>query len=59
MALKIDELEREVPQLEAKAYIASLAEEFTEQPFTPLDDVWERELGDLLDDMDDPPGSPA
>ena len=59
MAMKIDELDREAPQLEAKAYIASLAEEFTEQPFTPLDDVWERELGDLFDDIDDDTASPA
>jgi hypothetical protein len=24
--------------------------DFTEMPFIPLDDVWERELGDLLDE---------
>jgi len=29
-----------------------LEEEFTENPFMPLDDVWERELGDLLDDLE-------
>ena len=31
----------------------SLADEFEERPFMPLDDVWERELGDLFDNLDD------
>jgi predicted ATP-grasp superfamily ATP-dependent carboligase len=52
MDAKIDELARTMPQLKVKEYLAKLAEDFTETSFMPLDDVWERELGDLLEDMD-------
>ncbi len=47
---KIAELERKMPQLKVREYIEELAQNFTEQPFMPLDDVWERELGDLFTD---------
>lgn len=53
MAAKIDELERDVPQLKIKEYLEKVASNFTEMPFMPLSDVWERELGDLLEDLDD------
>jgi predicted ATP-grasp superfamily ATP-dependent carboligase len=53
MNSKLDELEREMPQLKIKEYLEKLAEEFTEVSFMPLDDVWERELGDLFEDMED------
>jgi predicted ATP-grasp superfamily ATP-dependent carboligase len=53
MNSKLDELEREMPQLKIKEYLEKLAEEFTEMSFMPLDDVWERELGDLFEDMED------
>lgn len=52
MDSKIDELEKEMPELKVKEYLEKLAEDFTEMSFMPLDDVWERELGDLFEDME-------
>ena len=52
MEEQMEELSRQAPQLDVHAYLQKLDEEFTENPFMPLDDVWERELGDLLDDLD-------
>lgn len=49
---KIGELEKRMPQLKIREYLEQLANEFTEMPFMPLDDVWERELGDLFQDTD-------
>lgn len=53
MDAKIDEMERKLPQLKVREYVEKLAGEFTELPFMPLGDVWERELGDLFDDMEE------
>lgn len=53
MADKLNALERRLPQLNIREYLAELASDFVEMPFIPLDDVWERELGDLFDDMGD------
>lgn len=53
MNTKIDELERRAPQAGVRAYVEGLAHAFTELPFVPLDDVWDRELGDIFKDMDD------
>jgi proteasome assembly chaperone (PAC2) family protein len=50
---KIAELERELPQLNVHEYMQELARNFTERTFMPLDDVWERELGDLFSDSND------
>lgn len=52
MEEQMEELSRQAPQLDVHAYLQKLEEEFTENPFMPLDDVWERELGDLLDDLE-------
>ena len=49
---KLDELDRKMPQLNLKAHLEAMAQDFTERPFMPLDEVWERELGDLLDDLE-------
>ena len=46
----IDELEKEMPQIKVKEYIQKVRQEFTELTFMPLDEVWERELGNLFDD---------
>jgi predicted ATP-grasp superfamily ATP-dependent carboligase len=53
MSAKIEELDKKAPQLNIREYINDLASDFTEMTFMPLDDVWERELGDLLDEIDD------
>jgi proteasome assembly chaperone (PAC2) family protein len=50
---KIEELERTLPQVNVRNYLEKLASNFTERPFMPLDDVWERELGDLFGDLED------
>lgn len=50
---KISELDAKMPQFNVKEYLTEIAKDFTETPFMPLDDVWERELGDLLQDLDD------
>jgi proteasome assembly chaperone (PAC2) family protein len=50
MDSKIDELERKMPQLKVREYLEKLARDFKETSFMPLDDVWERELGDLFKD---------
>jgi len=50
---KLDEIDTLAPQLNIKEYVARIAEEFNEQSFDPLSDVWEDELRRLLDDADD------
>jgi hypothetical protein len=49
---KIEELERSMPQIDVRGYLRKLSAGFEERAFMPLDDMWERELGDLLDDLD-------
>lgn len=50
---KIAELERNLPGLKVREYMEELARDFSERSFMPLDDVWERELGDLFSDLND------
>ncbi|MBE7552997.1 MAG: PAC2 family protein [Anaerolineales bacterium] len=52
MGKKLDTLERRHSQLNIREHLAELTSDFTEMPFIPLDDVWERELGDLFEDLD-------
>ncbi len=53
MDAKIDELDRRMPQLKVKEYMARLAEGFAEPADLPMDDLWAEELGDLLDNLGD------
>jgi hypothetical protein len=53
MDYKIDELERAMPQLKVREYVERLTRDFVEMPFMPLGEVWERELGDLFQNMED------
>lgn len=53
MDYKIDELERAMPQLKVREHVERLTRDFVEMPFMPLGEVWERELGDLFEDMED------
>jgi hypothetical protein len=48
---KIEEIEHKMPQLNVREYLESLARDFNEMAFMPLD-VWERGLGDLFDDKE-------
>lgn len=50
---KIVALEQEMPQLNVREFMAQLEEEFTEQPFMPLGDVWTNELDDLFGDFEE------
>jgi proteasome assembly chaperone (PAC2) family protein len=50
LAQRFEKLEQEKPQAHVREYLARLVEDFTEKPFAPLDDVWERELNDLFGD---------
>jgi len=45
---KIAELERDYPQI--REYMEKLERDFEETPYSPLDDVWEQALGDVLGD---------
>jgi proteasome assembly chaperone (PAC2) family protein len=45
---KMAELDREMPQLHVRKYLDKVALEFEELPFLPLDEMWERELDDIL-----------
>ena len=53
MDAKIREVDSRLPQLNVREYMEKVAREFTERPFMPLSDVWERELRDLFEDLDD------
>jgi hypothetical protein len=53
MDTKIREVDRRLPQLKVREYMDKVAGEFTERPFMPLSDVWERELRDLFEDLED------
>jgi proteasome assembly chaperone (PAC2) family protein len=50
---KVNELDEKAPQLSVREYMDRLAEEFVEQTFNPLDDVWEDELRRLFDKYDE------
>ncbi len=52
MEAEMEELAQQAPQLNVRAYLRQLEEDFTERPFMPLDDVWSDELGDLLDSLE-------
>lgn len=49
---KIEELDGVAPQLGVREYIEQIANDFTELPFQPLDDVWEQEFRRLFDETD-------
>jgi len=50
---RLDEIERESPQLGVSEYMRKLTDEFAEQPFIPLDDVWEENLKQIFDKFED------
>jgi predicted ATP-grasp superfamily ATP-dependent carboligase len=52
MRAKLEKLDRKMPSLKVKEHMARLDEEFEENVFMPLDDMWEDELGDILDGID-------
>jgi proteasome assembly chaperone (PAC2) family protein len=48
----IEGLEQQFTRPQVRDYLAKLAQDFAEQPFAPLSDVWEQGLEDILDDLD-------
>jgi proteasome assembly chaperone (PAC2) family protein len=50
---KVEELDDLAPQLSVREYMDRLAEEFDEQTFNPLDEVWEEELRRLFGKFDE------
>lgn len=53
MTTKINEIEEKMPQVKVKEYMEAVSKRFQEHSYLPLDDVWERELGDILEDLDE------
>ncbi len=53
MDAKVEEIERDAPQLGLREKLNELSANFKETPFIPLDDVWEEELKHLLDKFDE------
>ena len=49
---KVEALAREQPQFKVHEFMRNIEDEFSETPFNLLDEVWERELGDLFDEGD-------
>lgn len=49
---KLEELAVKMPQLNVHEYMTTLTNEYKENSFEPLDELWERELGDLFGDED-------
>lgn len=52
MQEKLEELAVKMPQLNVHEYMTTLTNEYKENSFEPLDELWERELGDLFGDED-------
>jgi len=50
---KIDEIDRENPELGVKSYLKNLAENFEEISFNPTDNFWEEKLRGLFDRIND------
>ncbi len=54
MDAKIDELGEQMPDLDVRAYLEEVSDEYNAKPFVPpLSDVWGKAIGNLLDDRSD------
>ena len=50
MDAKIEELDEQLPDLDVRAYLEEISDEFHARPFVPpLSDVWGKAIGNLLD----------
>jgi hypothetical protein len=52
MDQQIADLDEQAPRLKVHDYLERIADEFTERPFLPMDDLWTRELRDLFDEQE-------
>ena len=50
---QIEALSDKAPDLNIRGILAQISEQFNEQPFEPLDDVWTQGLADLFNDLDE------
>jgi proteasome assembly chaperone (PAC2) family protein len=50
---KLDALEKTIPELGIREYLAQLTDNFTERSFMPLDEIWKKGLEDLFNDIED------
>lgn len=50
---KLNEIEESAPQLGVSEYLRKLSDEFNEEPFDPLDDIWEEKLRGLMQRFED------
>jgi proteasome assembly chaperone (PAC2) family protein len=50
---KVEEIDRQAPQTGVRDYMKRLGDEFTENPFDPLDEIWEEQLRKLFDKFED------
>jgi hypothetical protein len=56
MENRIEELEKQAPDVGVREYFRKLSADFIEMPFIPLDDVWEENLRKILHKFDDDEG---
>jgi proteasome assembly chaperone (PAC2) family protein len=52
LSAKVEKLDRKMPTLKVKEHMARLNDEFEESTFMALDNMWEDELGDILNGID-------
>lgn len=50
---EVRELDRRMGEFDVVDFLRQVDEEYEERPFMPMEDLWERELGDILDDFDE------
>jgi proteasome assembly chaperone (PAC2) family protein len=50
---KVEEIDRDTPQLDVRDYMRRLSDEFDEKIFNPLDDLWEQEIRRIFDEFDE------
>ena len=56
MDAKVDELDRDAPELNVRDYMRQLSDQFSETQFEPLDKFWEDELKRLFDKFEQDEG---
>ncbi len=50
---EIEELAQSIEQFDVREFLGQLEEQYAELPFMPMDDIWARELDDILEDFDE------
>lgn len=56
VAAKLEELDKNNPELGVAEFVKRLSDDFEEPEFTPLEDVWQEELRRIGDKFDPPEG---